>query len=205
VTFDDGFRSVFEQGFDVLSELGVPATVFVVTDFVGGRAPMSWDGIGHWVGGQDEAELVAMSWDELRQLSANGWEIGSHTCTHRRLTRSDDETLADELRSSRDRCEELLGRPCRSLAYPFGDVDDRVIDAVREAGFAAACTLPDRWHRPMPLAWPRVGAWQTDGRIRSRIKVSRPFRQLRNSPLWTSLAISRRALQATSGLARRLR
>src|SRR2546425_309694 len=93
VTFDDGFRSVFEHGFPVLARLGVPASIFVVTDLLGDRRPMAWPGIDRWLRGPDTAELTPVSWGELRQLADAGWEIGSHSCTHPHLTRCDDASL----------------------------------------------------------------------------------------------------------------
>lgn len=51
ITFDDGYRSVLDHGFPVLSEFGFPGTVFVPTSLVGLSGPMSWPGIDNWVGG----------------------------------------------------------------------------------------------------------------------------------------------------------
>jgi peptidoglycan/xylan/chitin deacetylase (PgdA/CDA1 family) len=194
VTFDDGFRSTFEHGFAVLSTLGLPATIFVVTEFIDGTAPMAWPGIDHWLGGRHESELAPVSWTELQQLAAAGWEIGSHTRTHPRLTRCDDTTLERELRGSRERCEAQLGRPCRSLAYPFGDFDARIERAAADAGYATACTLPDRLRASTPLTWPRIGVWRSDTPVRFRIKVSSTFRKVRSSPAWPAVAAVRRLL-----------
>jgi peptidoglycan/xylan/chitin deacetylase (PgdA/CDA1 family) len=193
VTFDDGFRSTSVNGLRVLSRLGIPGTVFVVTEFVGKRGPMSWPGVDQWIGGRYESELVSASWSELGELAGAGWEIGSHTCTHPHLTRCDDGALERELVASRARCEDELGRSCLSLAYPFGDYDARVERAAGRAGYATACTLPDRLQQGGPLARPRIGVWHDDDWFRFRMKVSRPVRMLRSSPLWTAAANGRRA------------
>jgi peptidoglycan/xylan/chitin deacetylase (PgdA/CDA1 family) len=197
VTFDDGFRSVYRHARGPLERLGVDATVFVVTDFVGTGRPMVWPGIESWAAGADAGELIPMSWDELAELADAGWEIGSHTATHPHLTRCDRATLERELRASRERCEDRLGRPCRSLAYPYGDFDDRVAAAAAEAGYVTAGTLPDRLHPASPLRWPRVGVWRSDGSARFRLKVSPGFRRLRGSPAWDSLARTARAFRGT--------
>jgi peptidoglycan/xylan/chitin deacetylase (PgdA/CDA1 family) len=195
LTFDDGFRSVAEYGFPVLARLGVPATIFVVTEFVGSRGPMSWPGIDQWVSTADAGELEPISWDELRRLADAGWEIGSHTCTHPHLTRCDDATLAHELSDSRARCEERIGRPCLSLAYPFGDVDGRVARAAGDAGYVTACMLPSRLAPPAPLLWPRVGVWHEDSDIRFRMKISPTIRRLRRSPTWSGVETVRRSVR----------
>jgi peptidoglycan/xylan/chitin deacetylase (PgdA/CDA1 family) len=171
VTFDDGYRSVIERAMPILSDLGLPGSVFVPTGFIGRDAPMAWAGIDDWLGGPHEPELLPMSWDDLSALSAAGWEIGSHTRTHLRLTRVDDRTLTDELRRSREECEAMLGR-CDSLAYPYGDHDDRVVEAARDAGYAFAATLSG-WHpRPPHLRWPRTGVYHADHFRRFRLKAS---------------------------------
>ena len=184
VTFDDAYRSVGELAFPVMSRLGVPGTVFVPTDFAGTERPMRWAGIEHHLGGPHERELVPMSWAELDRLTASGWEIGSHTRSHPRLTTLDDSSLATELGESRRACEERLGRPCHSLAYPYGDVDERVVEATERAGYSAAGTLPGlRFHAARPLSWPRVGLYPNDRGLRFKLKVSPTGRRLRGLPL----------------------
>jgi peptidoglycan/xylan/chitin deacetylase (PgdA/CDA1 family) len=184
VTFDDGYRSVIELAFRVLSAFGFPGTVFVPTSFVGSDAPMAWPGIEHWLGGPYEGELRCMSWDQLAELDAAGWEIGSHSHTHPRLPILADEALAEELAQSRELCAERIGKPCRSLAYPFGEHDERVVAAAARAGYTAGATLPGRLHPPSPLRWPRIGVYHVDDLRRFRAKVSPMLRRLRGSRAW---------------------
>nr|MDP8943903.1 polysaccharide deacetylase family protein [Actinomycetota bacterium] len=116
VTFDDAYRSVGELAFPILNRLGLPATVFVPTDFPDTGRPMAWPGIDDWLGGPHEQELAALSWADLEWLAGAGWEIGSHTCSHPRLTQLDRPALDRELRASRAACEARLGRPCQTVA-----------------------------------------------------------------------------------------
>jgi peptidoglycan/xylan/chitin deacetylase (PgdA/CDA1 family) len=184
VTFDDAYRSVIERGMPILERLGLPGSVFVPTDFAGGERPMSWPGIEQWRGGEFERELVPMSWEELRRLAGEGWEVGSHTRSHPHLTRLGDADLAAELRDSRAACEQHLDRACESLAYPYGDHDERVVAAADAAGYRVAGTLPSRFVSRNPLSWPRVGVYHGDDGRRFRAKVSRVVRGLRASPVW---------------------
>jgi peptidoglycan/xylan/chitin deacetylase (PgdA/CDA1 family) len=179
VTFDDAYRSVAELAFPILLRLGLPGTVFAPTAFMGLAEPMSWPGIDIWLGGPHESELVPMSWDELAMLADSGWEVGSHTRTHPRLTEIDDDALSEELDASRADCELRIGR-CESLAYPYGDHDDRVVEASRRAGYTAACTLARRPVNPSPLRWPRIGIYPIDVERRFRLKVSPAVRWLRS-------------------------
>lgn len=179
ITFDDAFRSVLELAEPILREAGMPGTVFVPTAHPGERRPLAWEGTGHWLGGPHAAELEPMGWDELRSLRDAGWEIGSHTVSHPRLTRIGDEALHAELRDSRLACETALGEPCRSIAYPYGDVDARVVDASRAAGYRTAAALPARLHGDRRHEWPRVGVWHTDDDRRFALKASRRVRAVR--------------------------
>lgn len=185
VTFDDSYRSVIRLALPILAEVGVPGTVFAPTSYVGGERPMSWPGIDQWLGGEHEDELVPMSWEELDSLHSAGWEVGSHTRTHSRLTQLGDAALAAELLGSREDCEARLGRPCRSIAYPYGGTDDRVVAATREAGYSAAAALPSSLaHRDETLRWPRTGIYHGDDEWRFRRKVSPVVRRLRGMSIW---------------------
>jgi peptidoglycan/xylan/chitin deacetylase (PgdA/CDA1 family) len=179
VTFDDAFLSVLEVAEPVLSSLGLPGTVFAVTDFADSGQPLSWPGIEEWRGSPHDAELRGLDWGALRDLARRGWEIGSHTCSHPYLTRLDDVALSRELQASRRACERELGQPCLSLAYPYGDVDQRVVAATGSAGYTAGASLPSRPTVASALAWPRVGVYNIDSLRRFRVKVSPTVRSLR--------------------------
>lgn len=178
ITFDDACRSVHELAWPVLADLGVLGSVYAPTAFVGRDEPMSWPGIDEWVGGPHERELLPMSWEQLGALADGGWEVGSHTRSHPHLTRLDESDLAEELRSSREMCEQRLGRPCDTIAYPYGYVDQRVAAAAEAAGYRAGGAVASP-RPPRPLDWPRVGIWRGDGRWRVAAKVAAPVRRLR--------------------------
>ncbi|HEX5763372.1 MAG TPA: polysaccharide deacetylase family protein [Solirubrobacterales bacterium] len=195
VTFDDAAASVYHRAAPVLDALGVPGTVFVPTDFPDRSEPMAWAGLEHWVGGPHEAELACMSWEQLGTLLENGWEVGSHTCSHPRLPSLADEELDRELRDSRCECEKRLGADCLSLAYPYGAVDDRVARAARRAGYAVAAIAPVAPTPPLPLLWPRVGVYRGDSPRRVWLRAR--HRALGSTPLvGASLATAKRAVDA---------
>jgi peptidoglycan/xylan/chitin deacetylase (PgdA/CDA1 family) len=195
VTFDDGYLSVLTHARPLLDRFGLPATVFVPTDFVGTDGPMQWPGIDEWVGGDHEDELRGMTWEQLGSLRDAGWEIGSHTCSHPRLSTLGDAALTRELRESRRACEDRLGS-CRTLALPYGDGDARVLATARDAGYVAVAGLPGRG---TPSAgWRRVGVYPADRQGRFAVKVARPVRRLRGSGL-------ARPLEAVAGIALRRR
>jgi peptidoglycan/xylan/chitin deacetylase (PgdA/CDA1 family) len=188
VTFDDGWVSVLRHGFPILQRLGVPATVFVASSLVDRHEePMRGAVIDPWQDTPHRSELHCLSWDELRHLIGEGWEIGAHSMTHPLLTQVDDETLAHELRGSKLRCEEMLGVACRTMAYPTGDFDERVERAAGAAGYEAAAALPKRFTEPRPLAWPRISIQRRDSDLAFRVKISPLVRTLRGTALWPLL------------------
>ncbi|MBX3466790.1 MAG: polysaccharide deacetylase family protein [Planctomycetes bacterium] len=112
VTFDDAFANFFDLAWPVLCGLGVPAVLYVPTDFVDGRGAPPLRGA---------ERLRPCSWDALREATATGLlEVGSHTCSHRDLARLDPRSARDELTRSRARLEDELGRPVTSFCYPRG-------------------------------------------------------------------------------------
>jgi peptidoglycan/xylan/chitin deacetylase (PgdA/CDA1 family) len=178
VTFDDGFRSVLDRALPVMERLGVPGTLFAVTRFAARGDSLSWDGVDHWREGRYADQLASMSWDDLRGLADAGWEVGSPTRSHPRLTTLSDERLADELGSSRAECAEAMGR-CDAIAYPYGDVDPRVAAAAAAVGYRAGAALPGRFHAERTLEWPRIGVYWNDDLRRFKLKVSRVVRMAR--------------------------
>ncbi len=88
-----------------------------------------------------------LAWEEVRQLSRYGFEIGSHTVNHWIVTRCTPESLRQELEESKAEIERQLGSRCLSFCYPNGGAADwspSAAEAVRAAGYRLAYTLPDR-------------------------------------------------------------
>jgi peptidoglycan/xylan/chitin deacetylase (PgdA/CDA1 family) len=145
---------------------------------------MSWPGVEQWLGTPHERELLPMSVRQVQELLQHGWEAGSHTRTHPRLSELDDAAILPELERSRAECEALTGMPCTSLAYPYGDFDERVTAATEQAGYRAAGTLSSRFNTGLALEWPRVGVYNRDTERRFRVKVSPTIRRVRSTRLW---------------------
>lgn len=161
ITFDDGYRSVRDEGLAVLAALEMEATVFLTVgaDGSGMRA----------MGGRP-----MLSWGEVRELRAAGVEVGAHTVTHPDLTRLPADRVEAEMRDSRAIIEDALGEPVTSFAYPYGRCDERVVELARRH-FARACTtrLALVGPRSDPHRLERVDAWYLRTERRFRLLSSR--------------------------------
>lgn len=171
VSFDDAHRSVLELAAPAMARLGIPGTVYVPTSYAGSERPMAWDGYDMWLGTEHESELLCMSWDDLRGLRDDGWEVGSHTRSHPRLSTLTESEIATELSESRHECEEHMGAACRSIAYPYSDYDPRVLRAAAEVGYRFGATVPRGPAPPLPLEWPRVGVYHGESARRVRLRA----------------------------------
>jgi peptidoglycan/xylan/chitin deacetylase (PgdA/CDA1 family) len=115
-----------------------------------------------WAGRQrarDRARDRILTTGELRELAASGaFAIGAHSISHPPLPELTRHEKAAEIAGSRRRCEEILGRPVTSFAYPFGEMDAQCREEVRRAGFRFACsTVPQPVRTTSPrFALPRI-------------------------------------------------
>lgn len=171
VTFDDAFRNV-AGALAALERLRVPATIFACAGLADDGAHLRVAELRDRAPANDD-ELLSMSWDTLREVSEHGVEIGSHTVSHAHLPALGEEELGRELRESRERIEDQLRRPCRLLAYPYGQHDARVRAAARAAGYTAAFALDPPTGTIDPWAVPRVGVYRADTRLRFTLKTTR--------------------------------
>ncbi|MGQ0642264.1 MAG: polysaccharide deacetylase family protein [Gemmatimonadaceae bacterium] len=135
LTFDDAFANFSKIAAPLLADLGLPATVFVVTDHVGGKNDWSGPGMSHGT----VPPLPLMSWDEIERIARLGIEIGGHTRRHPRLSSLSGAELQDEIAGCAEKLRATLGARPASFAYPYGDVDDEVV-AVVGRSYERACT-----------------------------------------------------------------
>lgn len=114
ITFDDGYLDNSMTAAPIMHALGLPATFFVSTDMIGSERPFPHDVE------RRRPPQAHMTWDDLRELVALGFDIGSHTCSHADLGSIALEQATTELRGSRTRLESELGRPIQAFAFPYG-------------------------------------------------------------------------------------
>jgi len=118
LTFDDGGLDNYTVAFPLLKQYGFTATFFVITKTVGRDGQMSWE--------------------QLQEMVAAGMSVQSHSVSHPDLRGVSDEKLRSELVDSRQAITEAVGEPGYAFCYPSGACDERVVEAVRSAGYVMA-------------------------------------------------------------------
>jgi peptidoglycan/xylan/chitin deacetylase (PgdA/CDA1 family) len=130
ITIDDGYESVYRYAFPALRKHGFPATLFVYTDFIGAGD--------------------ALTWPQLQEVVSSGLiDIGAHSKSHRNLIeRSAGETdsqyrqgLEAEAKVPRDILEKRLSVKVRTYAFPYGDANDLVLEALARQQYQLAATV----------------------------------------------------------------
>jgi peptidoglycan/xylan/chitin deacetylase (PgdA/CDA1 family) len=182
LTFDDGFADTVTTALPLMSERALTGMVFVLPGHLDTGAALDWPEVAGETT-RRPALMRSMDWPMLEALVEAGWDVGSHTMSHPRLTDLDDEVLAEELLDSRRAIEARLGR-CEMFAYPFGAWDDRVARAVAATGYSFAFTLPFGGQvTSTQMSIPRVMIDDRDTAWRFRAKLSGAGRSALFSPL----------------------
>ena len=92
----------------------------------------------------DLSACLTLTWSDVRHLSENGIEMGSHTVSHPILTRISLDDVQLELEKSKQVIEGETKLLVSSFAYPNGqysDFNDAIVECVRKAGYKIAFTL----------------------------------------------------------------
>jgi peptidoglycan/xylan/chitin deacetylase (PgdA/CDA1 family) len=143
LTFDDGYLDVLSNAYPVLQKHGCRAVLFIATDFLGGRT------LPH-----DKQVAIAnptLAWEHILMMQ-DVFEIGSHGCSHRIMTRMPIGEATREIRESKAIIEGRIGREVRVFSYPKGSIMDfnsELEAVVRQAGYRLCFTT-------IPGANPRV-------------------------------------------------
>jgi peptidoglycan/xylan/chitin deacetylase (PgdA/CDA1 family) len=126
ITFDDGNLDVYTNAFPIMQEYGFTGVMYIVVN------ELHADGY--------------MGIDQIQEMAAAGWEVGSHSMTHAPLSDAH-ERLNFEIYQSRIDLQGALGLPVRSFAYPYGEMDATVSTQVQSYGYTSAVGLGTLWNQ----------------------------------------------------------
>jgi peptidoglycan/xylan/chitin deacetylase (PgdA/CDA1 family) len=117
ITFDDGNEDNYNNAFPIMQKYGFTGVLYIVVQYM------------------DMPNYLTT--DQIKEMAAAGWEVGSHSETHRDLINNPD-TLRYEIVQSRRDLQQRLGIPILTFAYPFGAEDSAAGDYAHFAGYIAA-------------------------------------------------------------------
>jgi peptidoglycan/xylan/chitin deacetylase (PgdA/CDA1 family) len=124
INLDDGYRSTYEIAYPILKRYGFTATLFIYTSFI-------------------EASKNALTWDQLKVMKADGFEVGSHSVNHVDLSKkldgeSEKEYLTRvkrELLVSKQVLDDKLNQNTQYIAFPYGEFSPGLLKLCEETGY----------------------------------------------------------------------
>ena len=120
ITFDDGYRDAYTTALPILQKFGFRGIFYIVPNWT--------------------SREQYLTWDQVKEISAAGMQIGSHTLTHANLTDKNlsPDQIKRQLTQSKKLIEDQIGQTVQDFCYPYGVVNNSAIDAVYGAGYKTA-------------------------------------------------------------------
>lgn len=175
VTFDDAFTSFARNAWPALRELRIPVTIFVPSGYLGRKS--------NWVdyGGDNQVGEEVVDAKTLQDIASDEIvDVGSHTVTHADLTKLSDEEVRQELNTSRETLEKLVGRRIEAISFPYGSFGERELRLSMEAGYRYQFSASPE--KRLPIAREgligRVTVQPWDWPVEFRLKVLGAYRWL---------------------------
>jgi len=133
VTFDDGYRDVYEHAWPVLRARSIPAVVYPVVGDIGKSGVV-------WPESRDQTPADVLTELQVREMARGGIEFGSHLWDHVRADRLAPPDLRLQLTRSREALARIAGSAPLSIAYPFGSYTPQVAEEAARAGYRFGLT-----------------------------------------------------------------
>ena len=130
LTFDDGFRSIYEKAYPVIKEFGYPGVLFLYTDFI-------------------RSQSDSLRYEEIEEMEKNGFDLESHSKSHmnmglegeKRPPKEFSKLVERELNEPIGFIKEKFGTRPWIFAYPYGVYNEEILKQTREAKYQLAFTV----------------------------------------------------------------
>jgi len=135
VTFDDGFQNVITNALPILSEFKIPATLFLISQYLGSTPK--------WIDEKDHPDLGEriLHIEEVKSINDELITFGSHSKLHPYMTKLSEREARKELTESKKALESILKHEVKMFAFPNGDYNDYLIDLAGETKYSRVFTL----------------------------------------------------------------
>jgi peptidoglycan/xylan/chitin deacetylase (PgdA/CDA1 family) len=120
ITFDDGYSSMYSLVYNLFKETGMKGVFYIYPKKFG-----SWN---------------SLTEEEIKEMSDNGMEIGSHSMSHLNMHKMNKNQLKYEVEESKKILEDITNRPIESFCYPAGRLSESLIEELINAGYTNAVT-----------------------------------------------------------------
>lgn len=179
VTFDDCFESVYTAAWPILSELQVPATMFLSTAYLDSNEPFPFDIWSKTYAEQLPPEHYRpLRVAQCQEMAESGLvEFGTHTHTHADFRQHLDH-LAEEMQISQDILRRHFGVEQPMFAFPFGGVKGgfagaELMEVARKSGVSCALTTETKLVDVSsdPFGWGRLNVfdWDTSATLTGKL------------------------------------
>lgn len=155
LTFDDAYLDFYEIAWPLLRKYGFSATIYVPVDFVAGRA--EWDR-------RFGEPARMMNWEQIVELHSQGVRVGSHSCSHTRMSELSQSEAYEDAKRSKEILEQRLATEVSDFCYPYTVSSKQIQQVIASTGYRSAVggrggDFPD-WHNALNI--PRIEIYGND-------------------------------------------
>ena len=193
ITFDDGYKSIYQIAYPKLKKLHFPATVFLTAGYIGTEKALPGiehhlkkignhtNGMNHW---------PYLSWEEIQEMSQNGIRFGSHTMTHPKMGLLNKKQIKWEITQSKRLIEQNTGIRVKHFSYPYSFFGGQlrhpedlvnIKTILKTEGFEAACSteIGTNLDKTDIFALKRIQIFKKDSFFRFKAKVMGAYNWVR--------------------------